>query len=89
MRDDRADARLWTWVAVEMARRTGEDIGIKSADRYPDLDRGRASWPAPSARPWIGSSRYRARLRSYPPAEAAAPLRSVSAKMAKRISTFD
>ncbi|TDR89539.1 hypothetical protein [Enterovirga rhinocerotis] len=35
-RQDDADARLWAKVAVEIARRTGQDIGIKGADRYPD-----------------------------------------------------
>ncbi|WP_166652294.1 hypothetical protein [Enterovirga rhinocerotis] len=38
-RRDHADARLWAKVAVEIARRTGQDIGINGADRYPDPGR--------------------------------------------------
>lgn len=34
-RGDRGDARLWAKVAVEVADRTGHEIGVKGADRYP------------------------------------------------------
>jgi hypothetical protein len=31
---DRSDARHWTKVAVEIARRTGREVGVSTADRY-------------------------------------------------------
>lgn len=33
-RDDRRDDRHWSKVAVEVAKRTGREIGVKAADRY-------------------------------------------------------
>lgn len=33
-RDDRRGDRHWSKVAVEIARRTGREIGVKAADRY-------------------------------------------------------
>ena len=45
-RDDRRGDRHWSKVAVEIAKRTGREIGVKVADRYE-----RDSQPAQRSRP--------------------------------------